>query len=113
MKLLTEDLIDRRIQEKKAHIIKSDAKPLTLEDEIIIKALPELEQQIWIMHRNGLMNKTIAELLDLRQDVICRLLKGIKEKFQYLADFRAVLTQYPNHKDKFYNITNCNRKTYY
>jgi len=56
-----------------------------------IRALPELEQDVWRLHREGVEGKVIGEMVGLRKDQICRMLAGIRDKIQYLYRFWEVI----------------------
>lgn len=101
--ILSETALDIRLTQKCARRIVADQ--ICCADNPAVKALPEFEREVWILHCNGVMGREIADMLGTRKDIISRLLAAIRAKFRYLADFRSVLESHPAWKSKFYAIS--------
>lgn len=101
--VLSEAAIDIRLTKKCARRITSDE--ICCETNPAIKALPEIEREMWILHCNGIQGREIALMLGLRKDVVSRALAAIRAKLQYLVAFRNILEDYPELKAKFYALS--------
>lgn len=88
---------------KKAHAIRIDSIDFDrVKENPAFKALPEVEQSIYLMFLGGMMHRDIAEALGLTRCQVTRLLNITKSKIRYLLHFRSELQNNPEYLKKFY-----------
>lgn len=105
--ILSESAIDIRLAHQQARHISAD--DVNCEKHPAIMALTEVEREVWIMHCRGMMGIEIAEALNLRKDVVCRTIAGIRRQFDFLVRFRKVLESNTDLKARFCaTLRDCN-----
>lgn len=100
--ILSQEAIDIKLAKNGARPIENPE--IVCDDHPAVDALPEIEKEIWLLHSRGMQGIEIAEILNLREDIVSRALRGIRAKFEFLARFREELEKRPSLKEKFYNI---------
>ena len=100
--VLSAEAIDLKVARNGARAIEPET--IDCETHPAVLALPQIEQEIWVMHCAGMQGIDIAADLNVRTDVVCRTIALIKAKFEFLIRFREQLERRPSLKEKFYNL---------
>lgn len=85
------EAIDRKLEAGQAQPLrKADVRDWT--DSPAIRALSDVERDVWRMRAEGIANIEIARLCGLRRDQVCRMAHAIHDKIRFLSRFQDLLT---------------------
>jgi hypothetical protein len=73
-------------------------------------ALSDIEREIYRLKMAGMRLQEIEEVTNLKIHDLSRIIKGIKDKFAYMARFWEILQGRPDLKEKFFCEKNCPKK---
>ena len=98
--IMRHEIMEKKLETNQATRISADVgiDPAT---NPAVEALTKMEQDVWRLRVCGHTLKEIGDIVELKEFQVCRVVKGIEDKFKYLLQFRQVLFAHEQMLAKF------------